>query len=641
MDSDLWRDQLTCRFQKNREDMKELRADTVDIITVVRDRISAHTDTAAIQFKAQCKELESSWQQWIQTSRWTRQAILQEMHQYFNQNTGNQDIFLLHGLGGAGKTQIALKFMEELVSIFTDIFLIDTSTVTTIETGFKNIVTQRGSEVHWLKSKPDEWLLFFDNAGDPKIDLNNAARDTTDHNKAIAADIVKVAFSFPQVLCYLPLAIIQAGAFISKSGRLDGYLALYATNKTWLLSEKPAQSHDNYAWTIYTIWQISFEQLSEKAKTFPQLCFFLHYQGISEDMFRNAAGYKFGPSSPSKKELQMPRDVLSQFSDPSGVWDPLCFMDVTTVSRTGNITVAGLQYIAVADFRHEYGKAYLFAGHLEKAKQLLMATLEHRSNILGDAHLATLDAMHWGKLKKAEELGMLVVNKRREVLGENHPDTLKSTGNLEFIFTELGRLREAEELNVAVLKTWRHTLGENHPETPLIMLNLSGTYNRLGRLGENHPGTMQKMSNLAFMYHKLGRLQEAEALGIMVFKKYSSILGANYPDTLRTMGTLAMTYSKLGRPQEAETLLVEALKKQTDFLGNNHSSTLRTQSNLGCTFNKLERWQEAEDLLVPALEKLTDFVTANHPYILDTMNSLVVTYTKLGKLKRQSRGCMV
>ncbi|KAJ7703613.1 hypothetical protein B0H17DRAFT_884369, partial [Mycena rosella] len=127
----------------------------------------------------------------------------------------------------------------------------------------------------------------------------------------------------------LPLAIIQAGAFISKSGRLKGYLALYANNKTRLLSEKPVQSHDNYAWTVYTTWQISFDQLSQKAKTFLQLCSFLHYHGISEDMFRNAADYKFGPSSPSKEELQMPLEVLSQFSDPSGIWDPFCFMDVT------------------------------------------------------------------------------------------------------------------------------------------------------------------------------------------------------------------------------------------------------------------------------------------------------------------------
>ncbi|KAJ7703670.1 hypothetical protein B0H17DRAFT_1194160 [Mycena rosella] len=46
------------KVQKNREDMKQLCADTVDIITVVRDRVSSHRDTAAIQFKARCEELE-------------------------------------------------------------------------------------------------------------------------------------------------------------------------------------------------------------------------------------------------------------------------------------------------------------------------------------------------------------------------------------------------------------------------------------------------------------------------------------------------------------------------------------------------------------------------------------------------------
>ncbi|KAJ7120329.1 acyl transferase/acyl hydrolase/lysophospholipase [Mycena epipterygia] len=45
-----------------------------------------------------------------------RNAILDEMHQYFLQPTGKQHIYLLHGLGGAGKTQIALKFMEESAS---------------------------------------------------------------------------------------------------------------------------------------------------------------------------------------------------------------------------------------------------------------------------------------------------------------------------------------------------------------------------------------------------------------------------------------------------------------------------------------------------------------------------------------------
>jgi chloramphenicol 3-O-phosphotransferase len=34
------------------------------------------------------------------------------MHQFFQGDAKKQRIFLLHGLGGAGKTQIALKFIE-------------------------------------------------------------------------------------------------------------------------------------------------------------------------------------------------------------------------------------------------------------------------------------------------------------------------------------------------------------------------------------------------------------------------------------------------------------------------------------------------------------------------------------------------
>ncbi|KAJ7104951.1 hypothetical protein C8R44DRAFT_886962 [Mycena epipterygia] len=42
-----------------------------------------------------------------------RETILAKMHRYYAEDTGKQRIFLLHGLGGAGKTQIALKFIEE------------------------------------------------------------------------------------------------------------------------------------------------------------------------------------------------------------------------------------------------------------------------------------------------------------------------------------------------------------------------------------------------------------------------------------------------------------------------------------------------------------------------------------------------
>ncbi|KAJ7081493.1 P-loop containing nucleoside triphosphate hydrolase protein, partial [Mycena epipterygia] len=292
------------------------------------------------------------------------------------QTTGKQDIFLLHGLGGSGKTQIALKFIAESNSNFTNIFFIDSSSIETIDTGLKNIAKTKSvgessqDALQYLRRKQEEWFLFFDNADDPKIDLNDyfpkcdhgniiitsrnpglvvyasshslvsemeeidavglllrsAGEETTDVNKRAAVQIAKV-------LHYLPLAIVQAGAFISKSGDLDSYLALYEQNQAQLLSQKPAQSHDNYAWTVYTTWQISFNQLSQPAATFLQLCSLLHHQGISEQIFKNAATYKFGPSSPSKEELQMPLEFLSQFLGPDGVWDSFCFIDMTNEVR--------------------------------------------------------------------------------------------------------------------------------------------------------------------------------------------------------------------------------------------------------------------------------------------------------------------
>jgi hypothetical protein len=45
-----------------------------------------------------------------------RKDILARMHHFFTSKMGRQLIYVLHGLGGAGKTQIALKFINESTS---------------------------------------------------------------------------------------------------------------------------------------------------------------------------------------------------------------------------------------------------------------------------------------------------------------------------------------------------------------------------------------------------------------------------------------------------------------------------------------------------------------------------------------------
>jgi len=42
-----------------------------------------------------------------------RKAIFEKMCKYFDSEYASQRIFILHGIGGAGKSQLAFKFTEE------------------------------------------------------------------------------------------------------------------------------------------------------------------------------------------------------------------------------------------------------------------------------------------------------------------------------------------------------------------------------------------------------------------------------------------------------------------------------------------------------------------------------------------------
>jgi hypothetical protein len=42
-----------------------------------------------------------------------RKEILDKMHRYFRSESDFQRVFVLHGLGGSGKSQIAFKFVQE------------------------------------------------------------------------------------------------------------------------------------------------------------------------------------------------------------------------------------------------------------------------------------------------------------------------------------------------------------------------------------------------------------------------------------------------------------------------------------------------------------------------------------------------
>ncbi|KAJ7620625.1 P-loop containing nucleoside triphosphate hydrolase protein [Mycena rosella] len=639
-----------------------------------------------------------------------RKIILDQMHQFFEQDLGNQHIFLLHGLGGAGKTQTTLKFIQESSSHFSDIFLVDTSTLETIDTGLKNIAATKNlgstadDTLQWLSSQPSESMLLFDNADDPSIDLHrffpscthgnilitsrnpglrvyagshslvsdmeeldavellltSAGENVTSGNRVIAADIVKT-------LWYLLLAIIQAGAFISKSGALDRYLDLYKDNRARLLREQPSQSHADYASTVYTTWQISFDRLSKPAKTLLQLWSFLHHEGIPEDIFSYASTYKPRPRGPTEEEeLKKPLEFLSHFMGPNLLWDSLEFMEVTNEIRAYSLVNfdPDKKSFSVHPLVHSWTQTTLTDPQLFHSSIIAIVGMAIADIPRQDMQLASVKLLphvdslihgngnvkpdfcheygklYWwaARLKDAEQLQLAVLEDHRDILGEDHPGTLLAMGNLASTYYQLGQLKEAEQLEVVVLEKRRKILGEDHPDTLRAMGNLAGTYDQLGQLkeaeelgvvvlekrrkilGEDHPDTLFAMGHLASTYHNLGQLKEAGELEVVVLEKQRKVLGEDHPDTLKAMGNLAVTYYQLGQLKEAEELGVVVLEKQRKILGDDHPDTLRSMGNLAATYHTLLKFPEAETLYVDLLAKRKARLGDDHP---DTLNKIM------------------
>ncbi|KAJ7712802.1 hypothetical protein B0H16DRAFT_553033 [Mycena metata] len=649
-----------------------------------------------------------------------RQDILEKMQNFFSDTDSQQHIYVLHGLGGAGKTQIALKLINESSSHFSDIFFIDTSTIATIETGLKNIAVVKAfgdspqDGLLWLTSKVEEWLLLFDNADDPGLDLNDfipqsnhgniiitsrnpgmcvyagshslvsdmeeedavalllksASQKATVHTKEIAAEIVKS-------LHYLPLAIVQAGAFISKSRNLDGYLALYTKNQARLLSERPAQSHDRYAWTVYTTWQMSFDCLTSPAAMFLQYCSFLHYNGISEEIFSYASKYQFPSSGPSKEELQQPLEFLSHFLEPDGEWDSLQFLDTTNEVQSYSLISfdAEKKVFSIHPLVQTWGQTTVQdpKRHMSTMRSILGMAISESSSwdmqltslllcphielaMQMDAEIALTfkgkyASILWegGKYKQAMKLREEVLEKRKQVLGDNHPDTLYAMSHLASSYSTLGEHQKARELDIIVLEKQTQLLGENHPNTLLTMSHLASSYSTLGEhqkarelniivlekqtqlLGENHPNTLLTMRDLASSYSDLGEHQKAPELDTFVLEKQKQVLGESHPDTLSTMGNLASSYAALGKHQTAHELEVIVLEKRKQVLGESHPDTLSTMGNLASSYAALGKHQTAHELEVIVLEKRKQVLGENHPDTLHTMGNLARSYSDLGE----------
>ncbi|KAJ7852228.1 hypothetical protein B0H13DRAFT_2284385 [Mycena leptocephala] len=609
-----------------------------------------------------------------------RQDILAKMDEYFSKDIGERNIYVLHGLGGSGKTQIGLKFLDMIsrhqAPRFTKQFFINASSLQTLDTALKNIAiahkigTSSEDGLLWLISQREEWMLLFDNADDPSIDLFQFFPKCTHGNIIITSRNPQLAVHGPRSHSRVgdmnetdAIDLLLLSAVKEKNIENTQNASEIVKNQAKLLSQLSAQSHADYRWTVYTTWQISFGQLSKAAASIP------------ETIFEQAAESAIYGDEQQAQTVQEARKFLQNFLSVSGTWDPQQFMDI----------IAEIQGYSLID-RHNISDAlsihplvHSWCRHTlddePVARECMTDIMGMSIRLTEDAYLSRIGLMSHvdsliqdqttiksmfqeeyalvyfdsGRFEEAESLDIMVLEKRKQLLGADHPDTLSAMANLAATYRELGRYQEAEPLESIVLEKLKQLLGADHPDTLSAMANLAVTYHELGRyqdaeplestvlekqkqlLGTDHPDMLRAMANLAVTHSKLGRSQEAESLESIVLEKRKQLLGADHPDTLTAMANLAATYRKLGRYQEAESLESIVLEKRKQLLGADHPHTLLAMGNLADTYSNLGRYQEAEPLESIVLEKRKQVLGADHPETLRAMGNLAATYRELGR----------
>ncbi|KAG0636054.1 hypothetical protein HOY80DRAFT_892030 [Tuber brumale] len=156
-----------------------------------------------------------------------------------------------------------------------------------------------------------------------------------------------------------------------------------------------------------------------------------------------------------------------------------------------------------------------------------------------------------------------------------------------------------------------------------------------GDTDENDPGSLARDNLLAMVLQARGEFEEAEKISRRVLQGRESALGPDHLDTLASVSNLALVLGQLGKHSEAERLNRRALEGKRRILGPEHIDTLASLSNLSLSVRDLGRFDEAESLSRLALEGREKTLGPEHP---DTLNSLSVLVWNLDALGKYHEG---
>ena len=148
-------------------------------------------------------------------------------------------------------------------------------------------------------------------------------------------------------------------------------------------------------------------------------------------------------------------------------------------------------------------------------------------------------------------------------------------------------------------------------------------------LGLQHPDTLSSVNNMAVVLDHQGKYEHAEQMSRRALNGRETVLGMEHPDTLTSASHLALILWSQGSYDEAEKVNRRALEGR-ERLGSLLEDTLTSVNNLAGVLTSRARYREAEELNRRALDGRQRVLGPLHPDTLTSIEDLAWVLERQG-----------
>jgi tetratricopeptide (TPR) repeat protein len=584
-------------------------------------------------------------------------------------NPGNQIIATsifpnaLYGLGGIGKTRLAVEYAHRFKSEYAGLFFITSDTQASVELNLANLSDPKVLDLPEHQAREQEqklnaviqylnehknWLLIFDNVDTPecalfiqkeiiphihnghilitsrlsnwsgsvsKIELGLLKEEDalelllrSTNDRAVQTNDNAQGLILVRELDRLAMAIEQAAAYINyRKISIEAYLKIWNSHHEKML-DWHSELSEHYRTSVLKTWKVTYDLLETSAKKMLHRLAWFAPDPIPASLLDTVIeGY-------DSLELGEAISELNKFS----------LLTQTTENGSSTFFVHRL----VQDVTRQW-----------QEKENNEEELREALHWIDDAYIGGSDDFrNWPVL---EPLTPHALSLADFAYSKNITEpTSRLYNDIGLLYYTKAKYKESEPLMRRAWDIDEKNFGPEHSNVARDLNNLSALLQATNRLAEaeplmrraleideksfgpEHPLVAIRLNNLAQLLKATNRLDEAEPLMRRALKIDEKNFGPEHPNVAIRLNNLALLLQATDRLDEAEPLMRRALEICEKSFGLEHPNVAVALNNLAQLLQATNRLDKAEPLMRRALQIDEKSFGRDHPKIAIRLNNL-------------------